>query len=59
MTLEMRLRDERREAMKESSINNIKNLMANMNIDAVKAMELLGITKEEQQVYLPLLNAGG
>ena len=75
MTLEMRLRDERRVAMKvgeergiklgrkegrqegrkEGVIDSIKNLMTNMNIDAIKAMELLGIAKEEQQVYLPLL----
>ena len=63
MTFEMRLREEkkyareegREEGQKGERINNIKKLMKNMGIDAKKAMELLGIAKEEQAAYLPLL----
>ena len=40
----------------EGIVNGIKNLMKNMNISMIQAMDLLGIPKTERQVYQALLH---
>ena len=40
---------------KQGILRSIKNLMVNASVDAKKAMDMLGLSKEEQEFYLPLI----
>lgn len=45
----------REEGMIEGKIESIKNLMKNMKLPAEKAMEMLGIAKEDYPKYITML----
>ena len=54
------LRDEvQQETQKNTLVSSIKNIMKNAKVDAIKAMDLLGIPKAEQAMYKSLLQNEG
>ena len=55
MTLEMKMKEERKEGRKETLLASIRSLMQKMNIPAEEAMELLSLSPEQQKEIAPLL----
>ena len=49
------IQEEKKEAVDESTITHIKNLMKKLGLDAKAAMEALGITAADQRRYMTML----
>ncbi len=52
------VKEERQDAAKKNTLENIKSLMKNMKMNAKEAMNALDIAPKDQKIYLPLLKKG-